>query len=68
MLLKEHQFRLSPEAEATLFRVEELVVGIAGSPDRFRLKLPASGILCGKETGPRTSKRTSPSASKISET
>jgi hypothetical protein len=42
MLLKEHQFRFSPEAEATLFRVEELVVSIVGSPDRFRLKLPAS--------------------------
>jgi hypothetical protein len=42
MLLKEYQFQLFAGAETHLFTIDELVAGLAGWPDRFRLKLPAS--------------------------
>jgi|ERR1700682_5278667 hypothetical protein len=42
MLLKEHRFKFLAGAETHLFTIEELVTGLAGWPDRFRLKLPAS--------------------------
>jgi hypothetical protein len=42
MLLREHRFNFFARTEEFVFRVDELVDGIAGWPDRFRLRLPAS--------------------------
>ena len=42
MLLREHRFKFFAGAEEHAFRVDELVAGMAGWPDRFRLRLPAS--------------------------
>jgi hypothetical protein len=42
MLIKEHRFTFLGAADVYLFRVEELIEGLAFWPSRFRLKLPAS--------------------------
>jgi hypothetical protein len=42
MLLKEHRFTFFAGGEIHLFRIEEMVSGLAIWPQRFRLKLPAS--------------------------
>jgi len=42
MLLKEHRFKFFLGVETYLFTIEELVTGLAGWPDRFRIKLAAS--------------------------
>jgi hypothetical protein len=42
MLLREHRFKFFAGAEEYVFRIEELVAGVAGWPGRFRLQLPAS--------------------------
>jgi hypothetical protein len=42
MLLKEHRFTFVAGVEIHLFRIEELVGGVAFWPQRFRLQLPAS--------------------------
>ena len=42
MLLKEHRFIFFDGAEKHLFRIEELVEGVALWPGRFRLILPAT--------------------------
>lgn len=42
MLLREHRFKFFARTEEFVFRVDELVDGIAAWPGRFRLQLPAS--------------------------
>jgi hypothetical protein len=42
MLLKEHRYTFFAGAEVHLFRIEELVRGMAVWPHRFRLRLAAS--------------------------
>ena len=42
MLLKEHRYTFFAGAEVHLFRIEELVRGMAVWPHRFRLRLLAS--------------------------
>jgi hypothetical protein len=42
MLLREHRFKFFARNEEYVFRVDELVAGIAAWPNRFRLRLPAS--------------------------
>jgi hypothetical protein len=42
MLLREHRFKFFARTEEYVFRVDELVAGIAAWPDRFRLRLPAA--------------------------
>jgi len=42
MLLKEHRFKVVAGTETHLFTVEELVTGLAGWADKFRLRLPAT--------------------------
>ena len=42
MLLKEHRYTFFAGAEVHLFRIEELVRGMAVWPHRFRLRLPSS--------------------------
>jgi hypothetical protein len=42
MLLREHRFKFFVRTEEYVFRIDELVTGVAGWPDRFRLQLPAS--------------------------
>jgi hypothetical protein len=42
MLLREHRFKFFARNKEYVFRVDELVAGIAAWPDRFRLQLPAS--------------------------
>jgi hypothetical protein len=42
MLLREHRFTFFAGAEIHVFRIEELIGGVAYWPQRFRLQLPAS--------------------------
>jgi hypothetical protein len=42
MLFKEHRFKFLVGTEKHLFLVQELLGELAGWPQRFRLKLPAS--------------------------
>jgi hypothetical protein len=42
MLLKEHRFKFFAGTETHLFTIEELVTGLAGWADRFRIRLAAS--------------------------
>ena len=42
MLLREHRFTFFAGAEIHVFRIEELIGGVAFWPQRFRLQLPAS--------------------------
>jgi hypothetical protein len=42
MLLREHRFKFFARTEEFVFRVDELVDGIAAWPGRFRLQLPGS--------------------------
>lgn len=42
MLLKEHRFKFFLGVETHLFTIEELVTGLAGWPERFRIRLAAS--------------------------
>jgi len=42
MLLKEHRYTFFAGTEVHLFRIEELVRGMAVWPHRYRLRLPAS--------------------------
>jgi hypothetical protein len=48
MLLKEHRFMFVAGGETHLFRIEELITGLAGWPSKFRLKIPASSLLKAK--------------------
>jgi hypothetical protein len=42
MLLREHRFKFFARNEEYIFKVDELVAGIAAWPYRFRLQLPGS--------------------------
>ncbi len=42
MLFREHRFTFFAGAEIHVFRIEELIGGVAYWPQRFRLQLPAS--------------------------
>jgi len=42
MLLREHRFTFFAGVEIHVFRIEELIGGVAYWPQRFRLQLPAS--------------------------
>jgi hypothetical protein len=48
MLVREHRFIFVGGSETHLFRIEELVAGLAGWPSKFRLKVPASSDLQAK--------------------
>lgn len=42
MLLREHRFKFIAGAETHLFRIEELVRGLATWPHKYKLTLPSS--------------------------
>jgi hypothetical protein len=48
MLVREYRFIFICGSETHLFRIEELVAGLAGWPSKFRLKVPASSLLHAK--------------------